>query len=126
VADNKAQVYTLDAIAASVLILLTTTNLLFIQQLHIARVYKPPDEILGALCKDERFIQAVYSLDASRLEALLNAYLGPVPYNLTVFDVHGKKLLSIGQPIEDLASAIMLPGVNGTLNPLMICLKVRA
>ena len=123
---DRAQVYTLDAIAASALILMTTISLLFIQQLHIARVYKPPDEMLGYLCRDERFVQAVYSLDASRLEALLNAYLGSMPYNLTVFDVHGNKLLSIGQPVEGVASVIMLPGVNGTLNPLIICLKVRA
>ena len=123
---DRAQVYTLDAIAASALILMTTISLLFIQQLHIARVYKPPDEMLGYLCRDERLVQAVYSLDASRLEALLNAYLGSMPYNLTVFDVHGNKLLSIGQPVEGIASVIMLPGVNGTLNPLIICLKVRA
>jgi len=121
---DKAQVYTLDAIATSVLILLTTISLLFIQQLHIARVYWTPDEMLGTLCKDERFIQAVYSLDASMLEALLNVYLGSTPYNLTIFDAHGNKLLSIGQPFEGLASVTMLPGVNGTLNPLIICLKV--
>jgi len=81
--------------------------------------------VLGVLCKDERFIQAVYSLDASRLEALLSAYLGFTPYNLTVHDAYGNKLLSIGQPIEGLSAVIMLPGVNGTLNPLVVCLKVR-
>jgi len=123
---DKAQVYTLDAIAASVLILLTTISLLFIQQLHVARIYKAPDEVLGVLCRDERFIQAVYSLDASRLEALLNAYLGCIPYNLTIYDAYGNRLLSIGQPIEGLASVIMLPGINGTFNPLIICLRVRA
>ena len=122
---DRAQVYTLDAIAASALILMTTISLLFIQQLHIARVYKPPDEMLGYLCRDERLVQAVYSLDASRLEALLNAYLGSMPYNLTVFDVHGNKLLSIGQPVEGIASVIMLPGINDTLSPLIICLKVK-
>jgi len=123
---DKAQVYTLDAIAASALILLTTISLLFIQQLHVARIYKAPDEVLGILCKDERFIQAVYSLDASKLEALLNAYLGCTPYNLTIYDAYGNRLLSIGQPVEGLASVIILPGINGTLSPLIICLKVRA
>ncbi|MCD6509807.1 MAG: hypothetical protein J7L11_05410 [Thermoprotei archaeon] len=51
------QVYTFDAMAASALILMNTISLLFIQQLHVARIYKAPDEVLGAFCKDERFIQ---------------------------------------------------------------------
>ncbi|RLF17646.1 MAG: hypothetical protein DRN15_06325 [Thermoprotei archaeon] len=123
--NNRGQVHTLDAIAALALILMTTISILFIQQLHVARIYKALDEVLGALCKDECFIQAVYSLNSSRLEALLNAYLGSTPYNLTTHDIHGDKLLSIGQPIEGLASVIILPGIDGILNPLIICLKVK-
>lgn len=119
----KAQVYTLDAFIAGILLLTTMLTLSMLKP-NYTLYYKPPDEILGVLLKNEDFVHAIYSLDASRLEHILNAYLGRTPYNLTIFDYSGKKLLSVGQEVEGLAAVAILCGVNGTLEPLIVCLKV--
>ena len=121
----KGQVYTLDAIAASTLILTTLISLLMINQIHTMVRYEVPDDILGILLSKDEFIHAIYSYDSSKLRAILDAYLGMTPYNFTIYDSNGTKLLSIGFEIEGVAATAMLAGVNGTIKPLIICLKVK-
>ena len=75
---------------------------------------------------DEDFLQAVYSMDLSRVEAILNTYLGMIPYNLTVYDANGNILLTVGEDVEGISAVIMIPGINGTLRPIIISLKVGA
>ena len=121
----KGQVYTLDAIAASTLILTTLISLLMINQIHTMVRYEVPDDILGILLSKDEFIHAIYSYDSSKLRAILDAYLGMTPYNFTIYDSNGTKLLSIGFEIEGVAATAMLAGVYGTIKPLIICLKVK-
>jgi len=126
VATSRAQVFIIDAIIASLLIVVTVLDLFLIQQLNVTKINKAPDKVLGVLCMDEDFLQAVYSMDLSRVEAILNSYLGMVPYNLTVYDVSGNVLLTVGQSVEGISAVIMIPGINGTLKPIIISLKVGA
>lgn len=121
----KGQVYTLDAIAASTLILTTLISLLMINQIHTMVRYEAPDDILGVLLSKDEFFHAVYSLDSSKLRALLNAHLGMTPYNFTIYSSNGTKLLSVGFEVEGVATIVMLAGVNGTIKPLIVCLKVK-
>ena len=121
----KGQIYTLDAIAATALILTALISLLMINQIHTMVRYEAPDDILGVLLSKDEFVHAVYSFDSSKLRALLNAHLGTTPYNFTIYDSNGTKLLSIGFEIEGVATTVMLTGINGTIKPLIICLKVK-
>ena len=123
---NRAQIFIIDAVIASLLIVITVLDLFLIQQLNITKINKAPDDVLGVLCMDEDFLQAVYSLDLSRVEAILNSYLGMIPYNLTVYDANGNILLTVGQNVEGISAVIMIPGINGTLKPIIISLKVGA
>ena len=121
----KGQVYTLDAIAAATLILTILISLLMVNQLHTTVRYEAPDNILGVLLNRDEFIHAIYNLDSSKLRTILNAHLGMTPYNFTIYNANGTKLLSIGVEIQGIAATVMLAGVNGTIKPLIICLKVK-
>lgn len=121
----KGQIYTLDAIAAATLILTSLISLLMVNQLHTTVRYEAPDNILGVLLLKDEFIHAIYNLDSYRLRAILNAHLGPAPYNFTVYDANGTKLLTIGVEVECVAATAILAGINGTIKPLIICLKVK-
>jgi len=121
----KGQIYTLDAIAAATLILTTLISLLIVNQIHTMVRYEAPDDILGILLSKDDFIHAIYSLDSSKLRAILNAHLGTTPYNFTIYSSNGTKLLTIGFEVEGIAATVMLAGVNGTIKPLIICLKVK-
>ena len=121
---NRAQIFIIDAVIASLLVVITVLDLFLIQQLNVTKINKAPDDVLGVLCMDEDFLQAVYSLDLSRVEAILNSYLGMVPYNLTVYDADGNILLTVGENVEGISAVIMIPGINGTLRPIIISLKV--
>ncbi|MCS7374935.1 MAG: hypothetical protein NDF56_08150 [archaeon GB-1845-036] len=121
----RGQIFTVDAVAASTLMMTVLINLFLISQMSILVKYEAPESLLGILLKDEEFIYAVYSLDSGRLRAILNSYLGLTPYNLTLLDADGGKLLSIGVEVEGLAASTIIVGVNGTVNPIIICLKVR-
>ena len=123
---NRGQVYTIDAILSAVFLLSLLTVLLYVGVLQReVRRYTPPDRILGVLLNDPDFIQAVYAGDLKRVEAILNAYLGNTKYELAVYDGSGRSLIFRIGSCDGVASVGMLAGVNGTLNPRIICLKVE-
>jgi len=121
----RGQVYALDAIAATTLILTTLISLLMINQIHTMVRYEASDETFGVLLSQDDFVYAIYNLDSSKLKALLNAHLGLTPYNFTIYNANGTKLLTIGVEVEGIVAVAMLAGVNGTIKPLIICLKVK-
>jgi len=113
--DKRSQVYVLDVISASAIILATAIALLVANQLLVAQHYCSPDAVLAVLLRNEDFYQAVYALDASRLRAILGSYLDTTPYNLTIFDLSGNRLLSIGMEIEGITGVAILTGLMALL-----------
>ena len=94
-------------------------------QLSLMVRYEASDNILGTLLNDEEFIHVIYNYDSSKLRAILNSHRGPTPYNLTLLDTQGNKLLSIGVYVEGLATTAILTSANGTIKPIIICLKMK-
>ena len=122
--SKRGEIYTLDAILSTTVILLTATKLVSLRQLSIATTPSLPEEELSAMLNDMDFINSIYANDIARLRLLVNSYVSR-PYNLTIYAINGTKLLSIGEPLDGLATTAVIAGWNGTLEVRIVSLKVR-
>lgn len=115
-------VYTLDAIIATTIILTTILTVASVKP-YYAVVYEPPEDLLGKLIAEPGFVNAVYACDVKTLQAYLNSFTS-APYNLTVWE--GDSIVcTAGVNIEGLAASATLRGWNGTNRVLIVSLRVR-
>ena len=121
-ANYSMNAYTLDSILAASILFSTVLLASILAPLYSYSYYVPEEE-LSLLLSEPGFIKALYDQDIKALEAYLNSYLDE-PYNLTVYDEDGVKLFSVGCPVEGIAAVAVLPGWNGTLNKLIVCLRL--
>lgn len=115
-------VYVLDGIIASI-VLLGTLSTILISSYDIINVYSNPEKELSELLSEPFFVSSLYSKDEKTVEAYLNSFISK-PYNLTVFYPDGRVYLSIGCNVQGLSAVARLPGWNGSLNTLIVCLRV--
>ena len=89
----------------------------------MTRVYTLPEDVLGVMARDPRFIEAVYREDVRVLESIVRSYVGNMPYNLKVY-ADDRKVSSIGGEVEGVSAVIQLTGYGGRAEERLVCLVV--
>ena len=115
-------IYVLDSVLAAA-ILLTTVLVVVASRPLQTPIQAPPEHVLSMLLEEPGFVNAIYARDHRTVEAYLNSFLA-APYNLTVWDSSGNKVLSVGGPVEGVAATAVLPGWRGRLERIVVSLRV--
>ena len=114
-------IYVLDSVLA-VAILLTAVLVVVASRPLQTPLQAPPEHVLSRLLEEPGFVNAIYARDHRTVEAYLNSFAAP--YNLTVWDSSGNKVLSVGGPVEGVAATAVLPGWRGRLERIVVSLRV--
>ncbi|RLE91372.1 MAG: hypothetical protein DRN04_12940 [Thermoprotei archaeon] len=126
--NRRAQVYTLDALVALLVLVLALSVCLQIGYLKPPQVKYPSDaeRILGILLESYEIQNAVYRNDPETIKAYLESMLPKgAEYFLAVFDENWKLLFKIGVEVDGVPAVAQLTGVNGTLEVRYIVFKVK-
>jgi len=121
-----AQAHLLDAIIASIILMLfTITSMAILSRPPSFTPHSPPDDVLAVLAQDPSFIKAVYSLDSESLSSHVKAVIGNRPFKLAIYNASNYELLlRIGSDIEGVASIVELSGCEGKVEPIIVSLVV--
>jgi len=126
----KAQAHLLDAMVASIVLLIFATACMSVlSKPSLAPPPEPPSDALAVLARDPSFVRAVYQLDSTSLAQHVRAAVGSRPFKLVVCDPSEapppRKSPEVGEDIEGIAAVVVFSGYNGDVSPRIVSLVVK-
>ncbi len=119
----------IEAMLISLLITIFLLNLNVIKQRYVVHdrrtIVKGVDVVLAWLNKKGILKNGVYTRDSKTLRGILTDIL-EIPYSLVVLDLNGSTILEVSYGVlgSSRCAVFLLPGVNGTLKPVVVMFKV--